>query len=467
MRFLNRAACVSWILVLELISAIPLRAEWKAGAAAVNITPQQAMWMAGYGGRDHVAEGKLTELWAKALVLEDGQGQRGVIITLDLVGLDRSFSQSICTALHEVHCLSRNQIAICVSHTHSGPVVGRNLSPIHYLRVDPQQQVEIDQYLESLRDKVVEVVGQAIGKLAPSHLSWGNSTASFAVNRRNNKEADVPQLRTEGALVGPCDHDVPVLAVHDAEGQLDAVLFGYACHATVLSSYQWCGDYPGYATADLEAHHPGCVALFWAGCGGDQNPLPRRTVELAQHYGRQLAAAVDAALLTARLRPVADTLRTSFREVDLRFAALPTREALQTESQSREKPLAARAQLLLETIDAGGTLSPTYPYPIGCWRIGEEISFVILGGEVVVDFALRLKAQMSGAKTWVAGYANDVMAYIPSRRVLLEGRYEGADAMVYYGLPSPWAEDVEETIVNAVAEDLARLMPSEPAPATP
>jgi hypothetical protein len=341
------------------------------------------------------------------------------------------------------------------------------LSPIHYLRVDPQQQVEIDQYLESLRDKVVEVVGQAIGKLAPSHLSWGNSTASFAVNRRNNKEADVPQLRTEGALVGPCDHDVPVLAVHDAEGQLDAVLFGYACHATVLSSYQWCGDYPGYATADLEAHHPGCVALFWAGCGGDQNPLPRRTVELAQHYGRQLAAAVDAALLTARLRPVADTLRTSFREVDLRFAALPTREALQTESQSREKPLAARAQLLLETIDAGGTLSPTYPYPIGCWRIGEEISFVILGGEVVVDFALRLKAQMSGAKTWVAGYANDVMAYIPSRRVLLEGRYEGADAMVYYGLPSPWAEDVEETIVNAVAEDLARLMPSEPAPATP
>ena len=42
------------------------------------------------------------------------------------------------------------------------------------------------------------------------------------------------------------------------------------------------------------------------------------------------------------------------------------------------------------------------------------------------------------------------MAYIPSKRVLKEGGYEGATAMVYYGQPSPWAEPVEEDIIEAV-----------------
>jgi hypothetical protein len=42
------------------------------------------------------------------------------------------------------------------------------------------------------------------------------------------------------------------------------------------------------------------------------------------------------------------------------------------------------------------------------------------------------------------------MAYIPSRRVLGEGGYEGGGAMVYYGLPSPWSDEVEKVIVDEV-----------------
>jgi hypothetical protein len=72
----------------------------------------------------------------------------------------------------------------------------------------------------------------------------------------------------------------------------------------------------------------------------------------------------------------------------------------------------------------------------------------------VVDYALRLKEELSGGATWVAGYSNDVMAYIPSKRVLTEGGYEGGGAMVYYGLPTAWAPQVEETIVRCVHEQL-------------
>ena len=105
--------------------------------------------------------------------------------------------------------------------------------------------------------------------------------------------------------------------------------------------------------------------------------------------------------------------------------------------------------MLLEDIDAGTPLAPTYPYPVQHWRLG-DVQWFFLGGEVVVDFPIRLKAELSGPKTWVAGYTNDVMAYIPSRRVLLEGGYEGGGAMVYYGMPTSWSDQVETAIVDEV-----------------
>ncbi|MEZ6079978.1 MAG: hypothetical protein R3C56_31180 [Pirellulaceae bacterium] len=85
--------------------------------------------------------------------------------------------------------------------------------------------------------------------------------------------------------------------------------------------------------------------------------------------------------------------------------------------------------------------------PSAAWSIGDDLQFVTLGGEVVVDYAIRLKSELTGPATWVAGYSNDVMAYIPSRRVLAEGGYEGGGAMVYYGLPSVWSPEIENDIV--------------------
>jgi hypothetical protein len=134
---------------------------------------------------------------------------------------------------------------------------------------------------------------------------------------------------------------------------------------------------------------------------------------------------------------------------------LPTRAEIEKEAQSDNKFVASRAKLFLKQLDEGRALSNSYPYPIGVWRLGDEVQFVTLGGEVVVDFAVRLKAELGGSKVWVAGYSHDVMAYIPSRRVLTEGGYEGGGAMVYYGLPTSWAPEVEETIIREVHAQIA------------
>jgi hypothetical protein len=448
-----------WALALCAAAALtaPARADeaapWKAGAAKAKITPAKPMWMSGYSSRDKPAEGTLHDLWAKALVLEGPHGTRAALVTLDLVGLPRGLSVAIRDEVARKHGLPREAVLLASSHTHTGPVVGSNLNAMYFL--DGEQQKLVEEYAVELQKNVVAAVGSALADLAEADVAWGNGRATFAVNRRTNKEADVPKLREEGRLKGPVDHDVPVLSVRGKDGKLRAVVFGYACHATVLSFMRWSGDYPGFAQIALEQAHPGAVALFWAGCGADQNPLPRRTVAHAEEYGRKLADSVEA-VLAAPMTPVGGKLACAYAEIDLPFDDLPSREALVKDSTAPDRYVASRAKLLLKEIEKAGSLRGSYPYPVQAWRLGPDLTLVALGGEVVVDYALRLKKEL-GPGTWVAGYANDVMAYIPSLRVLKEGGYEGGGAMVYYGLPTVWGPKVEERIVAAVYEQVKKV----------
>jgi hypothetical protein len=432
----------------------PEPAAWKAGAAKVKITPEKLMWMSGYGARTAPADGTLIDLWAKALVLEDPEGKRVVVVTMDLVGIPRDLSQAVCADLKKQYGLPRESVMLSVSHTHTGPVVGDNLRSMYDL--DEEQQKRVEEYAQALHKNLVAVVGKALDDLAPARLAWGGGHVTFAVNRRNNKEPDVPKLRELGQLNGPVDHDVPVLSVRDPESNLRAIAFGYACHATVLNSMQWSGDYPGFAQIELEKAHPGAVAVFWAGCGGDQNPLPRRSIALAEGYGKTLADGVQA-VLDEPMTPISGQLRSAYAEIDLPFADLPSRDQLVKDSTDPKYSVAARAKRLLEHLDKKGSLAGTYPYPVQVWRLGPGLTWVALGGEVVVDYSLRVKKELGRDGVWVAGYTNDVMAYIPSLRVLKEGGYEGGGAMVYYGLPAVWGPKTEELIVAAVHEQVDKV----------
>jgi hypothetical protein len=421
--------------------------------ARVNITPELPIWLSGYGGRNKPAAEKLDDLWAKALVLEDAAGRRAVLVTMDLVGIERKLSREVCRRIGERHQLPRAAVALCTSHTHSGPVVRGNLVPMYAL--DEDQTARVENYATELADKLVEAVGAAIHALAPAQLSWGTGKATFAVNRRNNPEGQVPKLRHENALVGPVDHDVPVLVVHNADGRLRAMAAGYACHATVLSGYQVSADWPGAAQNEIERRYPSAIALFWAGCGADQNPLPRRSVELMHEYGRQFADAVDETL-DGSLAPIPPSLQTAYEEIALPFGPLPSRAELEL-TATGERPQGPWAKYLLSNWDRDGSLPSTYPYPVQVWRLGGGVTWLFLGGEVVVDYALRLKSELSGKNTWVASYSNDVMGYIPSRRVLAEGGYEGGGARFPYGLPAVWDPHVEQQIVDAVHRINANL----------
>ena len=105
---------------------------------------------------------------------------------------------------------------------------------------------------------------------------------------------------------------------------------------------------------------------------------------------------------------------------------------------------------MLKKLEAGPIPDRYRHYTVQVWQFGDQLTWVALGGEVVVDYNLRLKKELARRPLWITGYANDVMAYIPSARVLKEGGYEGATAMIIYGLPSVWGPKVEDLIVEEV-----------------
>jgi len=411
------------------------------------ITPTTPVWLAGYGSK-RAPQGKLHDLWMKALALEDMNGNRAVLITSDFQGVPRMMSDQVFDRLQSKFGLQRHQVMFTFSHNHCGPRLGDDL--VDYYPVDAAQVKLIAEYTSRMVDESVAMVGEALAHLAPVQLSHGSGSTTFAVNRRNNREADVPRLLASGEpLIGPVDHDVPVLSVTGLEGKLQAVVFGYACHPTTLSFMKWCGDYPGFAQLELEKHHPGVTAMFVNTCGGDQNPLPRRKVALCEKYGHMLASAVEDTL-EGELNSVSPTLATAFEYVNLGYVEVAGRDKLEEASESSNAILSRWANRMLAKLDAGETFLPEYPYPVHAWQLGSEILVVGMGAETVVDYSLRFKQEF-GPGTWVCGYADDMIAYIPSRRVWDEGGYEGGARLYEYGRPAwRWAGDVEDRISASV-----------------
>jgi len=238
-----------------------------------------------------------------------------------------------------------------------------------------------------------------------------------------------------------------VLRIADTSGAIKALVFGYACHNTVLDKYQFSGDYAGFAQLELEKAYPDATALYFQGAGADQNPMPRRTVPLAQQFGRELAAAVQR-VLDEPMRPLAPQLTTAYSEIDLALSPPPTETELTTIINGSEPYQQRWARRVLAQKQAGQPFPTSYPYPVQVWKLGDQALFA-LGGELVVAYALEIKKRY-GPEAFVLGYSNDVMAYIPSETILQEGGYEGASSQMVYGHPGPWQPGLQEQIMKEV-----------------
>jgi len=428
---------------------------WRAAAARASITPPEPVWLAGYAARTGPSAGALGDLQARALALVDGDGNRLVIVSLEIIEIPAPLRDRINCLAKERHGLAPHELLVNVSHTHGGPMVSSRT--VADWGLERMWGTRADAYVDFLLARIDEVIGTALRTLAPATLGHATTRCGFAMNRR----LPTPEgVRMAPNPDGPVDHDVPVLRISHADGRLLAAVFGYACHATSLGpTPEVNGDYPGFAQQLLEREHDGAVALFLAGCGGDQDPAPRRGLDDTRGHAAALAAAVNEGLAAA-VPPLPASLRSRATICPLAFAPLPSRMDLEARAASPDGFISRHARWVLDTWPDPGAEPPAHPLPVQVVLLGDALLLVTLGGEPVVDYGLRLERELAaeGRAVWVAGYSNFVHAYLPSRRVLAEGGYEGTQAVIYQSLPGPFRDDVEERVVETVVREAAAVV---------
>jgi neutral ceramidase len=433
------------ILVAGILSLLPNQADgFHAGTARLDITPELPFWLTGYASRSAPATNIAHRLSARALALTDARQGRIVMVTADLIGIPAAICDAAAKRIEADTGWTRSEVLFNASHTHGGPIVGSNLRVMFDLNREEQDRVQA--YADKLVLQLSDVAIQAIGQLEPAQVAFGQGEVRFAVNRR---EPSPTGVRLGVHPNGPTDHSVPVLRIGSADGALRAVVFGYACHNTTLGGdcYSVHGDYTGEALLALDAAFPDATALFLMLCGGDQNPDPRGTFDLAAQHGQALAREVQR-VLRADLQPLAPPIRTAFDTLQLDFAE-HSRDTFVAEANSDHLFRQRRARRMLEAYDRGEPVRQL-AYPIQAVQLGDQLTILALAGEVVVDYAHRARREFNVPNLIVAAYCNDVPCYIPTRRVLAEGGYEPDTSMIYYGQPGPLADDVEETIFNGL-----------------
>lgn len=438
-------------ILLTVLSALPASA-WRAGAASVVITPEIPVPLVGYGGRDKPFQGVDIDIYVKALAVEDDSGQRGVIVTGDLVGFQAIFFEDSCREIMEKSGLKRAQIMLNASHNHTGPLMSLNpdvKGNVAYAPFSDAASAEnVVTYTRTLQQKVVSVALQALENLAPATLAWGVDRVEFPMNRR--------EVTPEGVWMkpnpkGPTDKRVPVLRVASPEGQVRALLIGCACHNTGFAGDNniITGDYAGYAQEFLQEAFPGATVLFASGCGADANPEPRGDIPGVRKLGRDLGEAVQRAL-GGTLRPIDGSLRFAYEMTPLPLKKL-TVEALQPYA-ARKTTENLMAKHMIEVLESGGTLPERYDAPIAVWAFSDDLTLVGLPSECVADYANTLYRELPEVPLWVSAYANDFFGYVPSAQIVREGGHETIGVTTYL-----WGKDLG-TRAGFFSEDVERVV---------
>ena len=424
---------------------------WKAGFASVKITPEKPVMMSGYANRIKPFERVEQDIYAKALLLEDAAGQRSLLVTSDLSGMSRWFVDALTQRITEKTGLRRDQILLTWSHNHSGPSLSNNPAPSG--GVAPADAQNRFAYTKWLQDRLVDLAVNASAKLEPVRLSHGRGVAKFVMNRR--------EFTPKGIILGvapqsPVDRSVPVLRIETPGGQPRVVLFGTAAHNTTLGAknFALCGDYAGFAQHALQEKYPGVQAMFIMGCGGDANPYPRDSIELAKAHGAELAQEV-ARVFETKLRPIGGPLKVSFAT-----AALPlqpvTIELLRPLAKDSPNWQIGSAQHMLAKLERGEKLPTHWAAPIAVWQFGRDLTLVALSGEVVVDYVQLIEKAIGPLNLWVASYANEGFGYLPSARVIAEGGYETRGLSSGEGWFAVEAQDAVVAKVKELAQQVGR-----------
>jgi len=434
----------------------------QAGTGKVCITPPIGLIMSGYGERDHLSKGVHDELYAKALVLDDGTTKLSVVTT-DLIGVDSELVARIRQIAGKRTGIEKDKIMITASHTHSGPEVTKDFELLGIsLEEKPIEGITKDEYLDHLRDVMVRWISGAIyianSNLKEARIGFGKGEVrTVGLNRRDPNEL--------------YDPEVGVIRIDSFDGEPVAVLMNFACHPTVLDykNYLYSADYPGYAMRIVErVLGKGVQAMFTNGaCGNISTRFTRRaqTFREAERLGSILGSEVtkvssnietvgkvrlnvasEKVQLPAKSFPTIEDAEKAVRIEEDKFNDLKKKRTSQGELRVAYTSVEG-AQGTLKWVKAG--IGKLKKIDVELQAIGINDSVLVAQpGELFIEIALDIKKNSRPKNAFVVGYANDSIGYVPTKKAYEEGLYE-----TYVTLLSPDAgQIVRDTALKLIKQ---------------
>lgn len=436
-----------WVCVLSVIvhvaCASTVRAELSAGVARVDLTPPPGMKapLGGYGARmNRPAEGVHDRLFAKSLVLSDGQ-RRFAIVTCDLLGLAPPVKPEIVARLGDGW--TAEQLLLLPSHSHAA-IEMNAINPNNVFGI-PQIGIHNPELYEWTVSRFVDVIHSAAGQLQP--VMVGTTSRRLAGWNRNRRSTD-----------GPTDDELTLTRIDTVSGTPLAVLVNFTAHPTFLSAHEmlFSGGWPGALQRTLEAAiGDGVTALYYNGAQGDQAPVSRPAAgdsrwERAAQYGLELGL-----IAAAEWRRIPMDPNPTF-DFHLETIELPKPGWHQDFMATGGKEYGLSEQLLRDMLPRMFPERTTS----GSLRLGELV-IVGIPGEMTAELGLQIKdhtRKLTGARhPVVGGLANEWISYILSPAAYRVGGYEAS--VSFYG------ETLGPTITAGALAGVRRL--TEPADSRP
>lgn len=430
----SAARFVICLALVALFAAPALAAELKVGAASAKITPPLGIPLAGYY-HARGAQGVLDDLYAKALVLDDGR-TKVALVTCDLISIPRHTIEASRQAIEDKTGIPGANVMISATHTHTGPSLPRQSSKDE---LDGGSNDKAQAYAASLPGLIAQAVADAQAKAAPAIVSCARESEDRLAYCRRFWMKDGTVGWNPGKLnpniirpVSPIDPEVGVVYFETAARQPVATYVNYAMHTDTTGGEQISADYPGVLAMRLAEYRGGEMqTLFANGCCGDLNHFNvqwgdrQHGRDEAIRLGTILAASVMKAYMD--LRPVeAATLRVRHEMLQLPLppvSAEDVRQAEEIKKKGSEAKFLEQVQAY-KALDVAERQGKPLEVEVQVITLGDELAWVSLPGEIFVDIGLSIKAVSPFRQTHIAELANGSVGYIPNRSAYAEGNYE-------------------------------------------
>jgi len=391
----------------------------EVGVATADITPPLGMPMRGYASRKELSNGIWDPLYAKSIVLDDGN-KRVCLVVLDLIGPP---PKEVCERIRKKaeKELQISTILFLAIHTHAGP----DLKPDLPSKENP--------WLPQLEKNIYEVIYNAAVSKIPATVETGYGSADISYDRRVvNPDGTVEMLwrNPERKENTPVDQTVGVTGFKAMDGKWIAILVHHACHPVIFegSNLKYSAEFPGFMRKYVEQRLGG-TCIYLQGACGEINPYDRPRESNQDTYSKVkqtgIALGKEVVRITKSMKPIKEDtliLRTHQHITDLQY-----RYDIRDE-KVKEFYIKQRGEKYYEELlnNRPSVIKAETPIVL----LGEEIAWVGFPGEFFDDFQISLRNRSPIPHTFFLGYCNDVFSYFPTIQAASEGGY-GASYSTY------------------------------------